>query len=296
MKVITITKRKLQELKALDLPNNVFNCEAEIYDFTYRGQRKILKKLYHLKGAIFANKLYTLEMLDTYKEYLPHSFYLPDSLVSVNGTITGFTEPYGEGYNLSTVLTSPNFSIKEQIYYLKKIGEILEQLKNIRKYSPLNCIYLNDLHDSNFLVNPANKELGVVDLDSCRIENNNPFVSRFLSPFSLANTNPKYIKATNGECGGYMVADENTDIYCYVMVILNYLYQGRANHFDTIEMYNYLNYLESIGFNKELVLSIEKILFNCPNENPLPYLDSITEESVIRAREKVYRKVSRRQN
>lgn len=294
MKVITISKKKFQELPLLDLSNTIFNSEAKIYDFKYRGERKVLKNLHHLEGSRFANKLYTLEMLDTNQEYLPHCFYIPDSLVSVNGTISGFTVPFVKGVNLSTILTDHNFSSKEQIYFLKKIGEILEQLKNIRKYTPLNCIYLNDLHDSNFIVNPSNKELNVIDLDSCRIGTNSPFAARFLTPLSLANVNPKYKVTTETESGGYMEADENTDIYCYIMVILNYLYQGHVNRFNLNEFYNYLNYLEQIGIDKNLIQSFEKITYNCSNENPLPYLDTLTEKNVYQAQSTEYKKLIKR--
>lgn len=80
MKIINISKKKFQELKKIDLSREIFNTEGTIYDFEYRGEKKILKTLYTLNGYTFANKLYTIEMLDSNKEYLPSSFYIPDYL------------------------------------------------------------------------------------------------------------------------------------------------------------------------------------------------------------------------
>ena len=64
MKIISISKKSFEKLHELELPPEVFNNEAEIYDFNYRGEEKVLKVLNILNGKTFANKLYTLEMLD----------------------------------------------------------------------------------------------------------------------------------------------------------------------------------------------------------------------------------------
>ena len=151
----------------------------KIFDFDYRGNKKILKTLYTLNGHTFANKLYTLEMLDSNKEYLPSNFYIPDYLCTVDSKVIGFTVPKIEGINLTDILKSKQIDYKEQIYYLKKIGEILNQLHNIRKYTNLTDIYINDLHDSNFIVDNNNRELKVIDLDSCKICSNEPFPADF---------------------------------------------------------------------------------------------------------------------
>ena len=289
MKVITISKKAYSKLEPLVLPREIFNTEAKMYDFNYRGNRKVIKSLYTLDGERFANKLYTLEMLDTHREYLPVTFHIPDALLSVNGSIKGFTIPYVEGINLSTILQDRQVSIKEQIYYLKKIGEILEQLRNIRQYTPLKDIYINDLHESNFIVNPNNRSLQSIDLDSCKIGTNTVFPSRFLGPSQLLKDNENKYRPnpeTNGS--GYIIPSEDTDLYCYMMIILNYLYGGKVNSMNIIEFYEYMNYLSKIGIHKELLDIFEKLINTCHNENPVNLLDSLTEENVCRANIKVY--------
>ena len=292
--VITISKKKFETLEPLKLSRGVFNTEAEIYDFPYRGQIKVLKRLFHQSGEVFANKLYTLEMLDAYKEYLPDNFCVPDSLISVNGSIEGFTIPKKEGSTLVSLLKDLSVDSTEQIHYLKKVGSILQHLHVIRKYTPLNDFYLNDIHDSNFIVNPNNRELTVIDLDSCKIKNNEAFPSRYLTPYSLLNNVKSKYKINQDGTLGYVTADEQSDLYCYVMMILNYLYGENIDSVSIDEFYEYLNYLEDIGVNQELVDNFGRVVINKPNENPVNYLDTLTRENVFRAKKNVYKKVKKR--
>lgn len=290
MKIISISKKKFEELERLSLSREIFNTEGTMYDFDYRGNKKILKTLYTLNGYTFANKLYTIEMLDSNKEYLPSSFYIPDYLCTVEGKVIGFTIPKIEGTNLSTILTSKDINYKEQIYYLKKIGEILTQLHNIRKYTPLKDIYINDLHDSNFIVDNNNRELKVIDLDSCKIGSNEPFAARFLTPVSMICGVEKYKVNEDKHSNGYIVPNSDSDIYCYCMIILNYLYGNKVNNIGIENFYEYLNYLEAIGVNKELIDIFGNLFTNCKNENPVNYLDSLTSEQICRAKKLVYDK------
>ena len=294
MNAINISKNKFNELKKMCFPKEVLNTESTIYDFSYKGNRKVIKSLFNNKGPIFANKLYTIEMLDTNREYLPYNFYIPDYLITKHGNIIGFTVPYIDGINFATILKNNKLLPSEQIYYLKRVGEILEQLKNIRKYTPLKNIFINDLNESNFIVNPKSRELYVIDLDSCRIENNASATARYLTPFSLLNNlKGKYNVVENNEPFGYVKANENSDLYCYNIIILNYLFGKSVNNMTIDEFYSYLNYLEYIGINKNLIESFNSIIINKKNQNPANYLDTLTNKEVYRAKEIVYKKLKK---
>lgn len=248
MKTISISKKAFKNLDLLDLPQEVLNTEGIIYQFSYKRQDKILKKLYHCEGPVFANKLYTLEMLDYYKDYLPANFYIPDYLVSVSNRINAFTCPKCQGKTLQVILSDKNLDYNEKIFYLKQIGFILEKLKNIRKYTPLKDIYLNDIHSSNFMVEPINHEVSVIDLDSCKIADNKAFPSKFLIDDSLVSLIPSKYQKNNDQMPGtgLFIVDEETDLYCYSMLILNYLCGINVHRLSLEEYYEYLNYLESI--------------------------------------------------
>lgn len=291
IKVISLSKKKFKELEKISLSKEILNTEGIIYEFNYRGKNKILKTLYNSSGATFANKLYTIEMLDVYKEYLPTNFYIPDYLCNVDQHVVGFTVPKIDGINLNTILTMKKGDYKEQIYYLKKIGEILVQLHNIRKYTPLKDFYIGDLHESNFMVDSNNRELKVIDLDSSKIGFNKASVARFLTDKSVIYNINKYIKNTDESSNSYIIPDSNTDMYCYIIMILNYLYGINVSNMSIEELFEYLNYLEYIGVNKELINVFSKIVSNCKNESPLYYLDSLTPEQIYRSSNKVYNNV-----
>ena len=292
MQAISMSQNKYKQLTKMNLPKEVFNTEAIIYDFRYKGEEKVFKKLLNNMGVNLANKLYTLEMLDVNRKYLPENLCIRDYLTIVGGVVEGFTMPKIEGINFSTTLKNKNITIEEKIYYLKKIGELLHQLEQIRKYTPFNDFYLNDIHESNFIVNPYKKTITAVDLDSSRVCSKANFASRYLTPLALLNNvKDKYkIIEDNSSSLGYVEADSNTDLYCYIIMILNYLYGENINNLNLEDFYNYLTYLEKIGINKELIEIFKNIVSNKDNENPYDLLDTLTTEQVARSRKIVYKK------
>lgn len=292
MQAISMSQNKYKQLTKMNLPKEVFNTEAIIYDFRYKGEEKVFKKLLNNMGVNLANKLYTLEMLDVNRKYLPENLCIPDYLTIVGGVVEGFTMPKIEGINFSTTLKNKNITIEEKIYYLKKIGELLHQLEQIRKYTPFNDFYLNDIHESNFIINPYKKTITAVDLDSSRVCSKANFASRYLTPLALLNNvKDKYkIIEDNSSSLGYVEADSNTDLYCYIIMILNYLYGENINNLNLEDFYNYLTYLEKIGINKELIEIFKNIVSNKDNENPYDLLDTLTTEQVARSRKIVYKK------
>ena len=305
MYTISMSKKKFETLVPLELDKEVTNSEAKMYRFNYRGKEKVFKNLHRLKGSIFANKLYTLEMLSTYKDVLPSSFVVPDALCAVNGSITGFTSDYIDGINLQVLLNNPKVDLNTKIYYLETIGNILEQLKHIRDNEEVDGIFLNDLHAGNFIVTPSN-ELKVVDLDSCKICGNKPFASKYLSynpsvdpqakPKHLFNHSKKYQifekdqpKEYYSELG-YIDADENSDLYCYIITIMNFLYGASMNKMTMDEFYDYLHYLGELGFKKKMIDCFERIILDCDNTNPRNYLSDLRGqyEMVGKANHRIY--------
>ena len=291
MQAISMSQNKYKQLTKMNLPKEVFNTEAIIYDFRYKGEEKVFKKLLNNMGVNLANKLYTLEMLDVNRKYLPENLCIPDYLTIVGGVVEGFTMPKIEGINFSTTLKNKNITIEEKIYYLKKIGELLHQLEQIRKYTPFNDFYLNDIHESNFIVNPYKKTITAVDLDSSRVCSKANFASRYLTPLALLNNvKDKYkIIEDNSSSLGYVEADSNTDLYCYIIMILNYLYGKNVNSMKVVDYYNYLSYLYYLKIDNNLLNSFQRLLTNCENINPYPYLDSLTQEQIYRSNYKVYK-------
>ncbi len=290
MQIINMSKTKLNSLEPLILPKNVTSTECELFKYPYYGKEKLLKKLHRTDGIIFANKLYTIEALNANKDSMPSNFVLPESLVSINKKIEAFTMKYIKGINLSVILNNPDITYEEKIHYLKSIGRILEQMQNIRKYTNLNNFYLGDIHEDNFLVKRDKQEIYIVDLDSCKIAGNKSFPGRYLTNSSLIKyNNTKYQTLSQTDDLADYKIDENTDIYCYIIMILNYLYDGRVDRLSLDKFYDFINYLEDIKVNIELIECFNKIVVGGNNINPCNYLDTLTPKQVAGAR-RLYKK------
>lgn len=290
MQIINMSKTKLNSLEPLILPKNVTSTECELFKYPYYGKEKLLKKLHRTDGIIFANKLYTIEALNANKDSMPSNFILPESLVSINKKIEAFTMKYIKGINLSVILNNPDITYEEKIHYLKSIGRILEQMQNIRKCTNLNNFYLGDIHEDNFLVERDKQEVYIVDLDSCKIAGNKSFPGRYLTNSSLIKyNNTKYQTLSQTDDLADYKIDENTDIYCYIIMILNYLYDGRVDRLSLDKFYDFINYLEDIKVNIELIECFNKIVVGGNNINPCNYLDTLTPKQVAGAR-RLYKK------
>lgn len=290
MQIINMSKTKLNSLEPLILPKNVTSTECELFKYPYYGKEKLLKKLHRTDGIIFANKLYTIGALNANKDSMPSNFVLPESLVSINKKIEAFTMKYIKGINLSVILNNPDITYEEKIHYLKSIGRILEQMQNIRKYTNLNNFYLGDIHEDNFLVERDKQEIYIVDLDSCKIAGNKSFPGRYLTNSSLIKyNNTKYQTLLQTDDLADYKIDENTDIYCYIIMILNYLYDGRVDRLSLDKFYDFINYLEDIKVNIELIECFNKIVVGGNNINPCNYLDTLTPKQVAGAR-RLYKK------
>ena len=72
-------------------------------------------------------------------------------------------------------------------------------------------------------------------------------------------------------------------------LILNYLYDGRVDRLSLDKFYDFINYLEDIKVNIELIECFNKIVVGGNNINPCNYLDTLTPKQVAGAR-RLYKK------
>ena len=237
---------------------------------------KILKRLYVTTGPMFGNKLQTINsLIDLQQDIDIPEIVFPERLAIINSEVVGYVMELVESVNLETALRSYDVSAETKIKYLRQIGEILEKMKTVRKFTEIKDFYLNDMHEHNFIIDSKTDSVRVVDIDSCKINGNYTFASRYLSPMSMIANIKKYKHETNGICGGYLIPSEDTELYCYTIMILNTLYGGGFNRVSLEEFYNYIEYLHSIGASLELVDTFEKVVSNNHNENPYEILDSL---------------------
>ena len=87
------------------------------------------------------------------------------------------------------------------------------------------------------------------------------------------------------------MADENSDLYCYTMMVLNYLYSSNVTKLSLEEYYDYLEYLRTLGYSEKFIAALQTIVIPQKNENISQFLDELSSEQVYRARESVYQYV-----
>lgn len=292
MESVSMSKNKFGKLEPLLLPDGIHNTESDLFHYRYRNKDMILKKLYFTVGNIFGNKLYTIEALSSNASLIPDYFILPEFWVSINKKIEAFVMKYVPGTNLSVFLKDPFVDYEDKKYYLKRVGKILEHMKSIRSFTTLTDFYLGDLHEDNFIIDKVNREIYVADMDSCKIDNNMSCPARYLTSRALLNNvTGKYNLNNASNALGRYVIDENTDLYCYVIMILTYLYGEKINDMDLSSFYEYLNYLDSLKIDHNLLDCFDRIVTNGDNKNPADYIDTLTAKQIGMARSRVYKKM-----
>lgn len=299
MRVMNISEKRFKELVPLELPEDIYNMESDLYiieEKTKWLKRKyILKKFCNDVDTVFSNKLYTInELIGKKDEIGIEELIMPEKLISVYGKIVGYTMPLIDNINFKHVLTSIKFSNEQKIAYFKEIGEILNKMKKVRQYTSITDFYLNDLHENNFILNKNTGRINVVDMDSCKINGNSTFISRYLFPFSPISDVSKYVQLEQIQSvGGVYKIDENTDLFCYIVMILNYLSGTKITSLSIDEYYDYLSYLHSIGVSYELIDMFALVYTGHDNVNPYEYLDELV-NVVGRSSYKVYEYIKKK--
>ena len=280
MNVMNISESKFNNLERFELPDGVFNSESELFYIDEKNKwekrRFLLKKLNNDFGIVLSNKLFTVNELITNKDVIGiPELVIPDKLVSIHGKIVGFTIPLVNGNNFGEVLSNDNISVSDKIKYFKEIGYILENMKYVRQYTSLNDFYLNDIHENNFVFNNETGKINVVDMDSCKINNNMTMTALRLNPFCNICDFNKYEKEES-MCGGCYKPSYNTEMYSYIIMFLRFISNYRINEIDVSSYYTYMEYLHKLGISYELIDILASIYSEKDNVNPYLLLDEFT--------------------
>lgn len=266
----SININKEMFIEKLKLSENIINTESELYKMQVNSEIKILKRFSHRD---LDNKIKTMSALIDNKDCFDEKFIIPETIALYDDEIIGYIMRYVDNYNLSDILNSNEFSISFKKDLLKQIGNILLYTDKIRKQNKeLSNFYIGDLHTNNFMYDKERKILTVCDLDSCKVSRKFNFSSLYLktAPNILFMTD-KYPLDYNSE----NVINSNTDIFCYIILILNFLYGGNVQHLGKNDYEKYLEYLKSNGLSLELIDIFARIYDDCDNINPVYFIDRI---------------------
>lgn len=285
MKILHISNDDNSSLNRLVLNEKVSNTESDIFLYDYNGSKYILKELYPFEKNKCDNRIRTLLNIESNNNIIPDYFIKPEFLVSLDYQIKYWSSRFIDGINLNVIINNDNISFDIKKKYLKRIGHILKQMDYIRRNTKLNDFYIGDLNENNFIVD-KNGRLLICDVDSIKINGNKSSVSKYINPFSLfskAGTRKYRVDNSDNRIADYVI-DKNTDLYCYNIMIMNFLYGGEVNDIDTEEFYRFLNYLDGINIDHNMISMFNKIILEEDNSNPCYYIDSLTDNKIIKAR------------
>lgn len=291
MKTISLTENQFKRLTPYQLNNEIRSTEGKLFyldkgDWKYIREGLLFKKLYVNSDSVMANKLFTIGMLNSNEVFRSlDEFVVPKYLVSIDDTIQGFALSEKKNItNLGIILGSQNVPLNQKFILLEKVGFLLNKVYNLQKNSI--SFSFGDLHPYNFLVDQF-QNLFVVDLDSSYFGTGMPLASYYLSTNKHISTiTSKYYFNQDG----LSFPDYNSDLFCYNMIILNTIAGQNMNVLSLENYYEYICYLDSLGFPDELLQAFQKNYTASNNVNPVSFLNQIPVERVYEAGYKVFQK------
>lgn len=294
MNIMNMSKYDLRKIKKFSLARGLINTEAELFILKVKNdwniEYKMLKVFYNNSGSNFSNKLFTINELIDKKEIINmNELVIPEKILIINDEVKGFSMPYIKSVSFETVLNDFKIDNLNKIEYFKQISNILKKMDQLRKNSELSDFYLNDIHENNFIVNNETDKINVVDLDSCKIGGNKPFASKYLTMYApISNMNSKYKLNNDINFSSCVIPDKNTDLYCYTMMIINFLFKGKANLMNRDKYYLYLDYLRSIGYSYNLLDKFYKIYEYVDNELIDEELNELNNDMIYKSHNKIF--------
>ena len=280
MKKINFTKEELNNLEKLHLVVGTIEKESIMY-YSPSNENEIIKVYNN-----FDNKLYVMEklrntrnLLKYIKEFEFDELLKPTGIALLDNEIIGIIYPIVEAYTARTYLNLNIVPMKLKIEIIRKIGLLLEKIKN--SDSKFNAAF-SDVHADNFLVNDikvdenkiiTNLSIMACDTDSMRILDSKGTPGLYLYDSEKLTEFDKY----KFDSEKIIIPDSNTDIYCYIMIILDFISKSNFAYCLNVDEYNrYIDYLDKLQYDSKLLESFSSIYKNdIDNISPLPYLDSL---------------------
>lgn len=251
--------------------NDINHSESTLY---INGN--ILYKKMNLFNNNMQNKINTVNTLINNKNIINiPEIILPNNISYLDKEkgIIIISEPFINNINLKHILKSEEYSFKEKINYLKEIGIILEKMKQVRTNTNFKNFFIGDLYPDNFILNKETQKINLIDTDSIKVnDNNNP--SYYLYENKIIDTIDKYQKKELPYFTEYTI-DENTDLFCYTIMLLNFISSYNINKFNKEEFNSFIEYLYSIGLSNNLLTIFSNIYSSNNNINPYPYIDEL---------------------
>ena len=289
--------KDIRDIREFKVSDGVSHVESKLYTGRKNGIDVLIKLLifYSVRddNDICLDKMYVINELYDNKNIIGiDELVMPIERARIYNDNIVCIYPYVPSYNFKDVINDNEVSVRDKINYLKQIGEILDKMDKVRKRGEISTFYLGDVHESNFIINKNTNRVNVVDMDSSKINFSCDNSSKYLY---LCDSIYEVDKYKVREHFGVSVCniDKNTDIFCYITIILNYILGIDMCSLD-IKDYNIcMEYLRDMGVSNNLVDILYRVYTNEDNINPYMLLDEFTylKDKIDNNRSKLLRRV-----
>ena len=278
MHIINLRMREIRKLKELYLEPGVLNTEALMLVLKKKSFPDHVARVFKYLDAqddssIMSKKLFTVTSLNTIEEYKDiEELVIPDSIIYVDGNIAGFAMPLIDSHkNLGAIINDNSISLEIKLHYLEQSGNIIDKIQRIEKED--HRFQFGDLNEFNFIIDKDDK-LKAIDLDSSYLGLGEPLnMAYYLLKNKYIQSLPEKYKSTPT---GIIIPTDNTDLYCYNMIILNALSKVNLYRYDIDVYYKYLEYLKYIlDLPTDIIKAFHNIYIPKDNINPKDILKEI---------------------
>lgn len=279
MERLDLTSKELEQLDSLNLKSYIINTESKFYLYNNKLLKIYLEYFYNDYENMEIRFNIINDLIRFLKEVNIPELVTPEKLITIDEKFAGILIPRIYGQNVSAIINSPNVPLNIKIEILKQIGIILEKIKNLdAKY---NAAFA-DVHADNFMVSGINnqnlsdksniKTFGI-DTEGMKFFNHTGNSNYYFGDNANLDNLDKY----EVNYAGLIIPSTNTDIFCYVNMILEFIAKDNEFHLKNIDEFKrYLDYLDKLDFDPKLLEAFASIYKNdTPNISPLPYLDTI---------------------
>lgn len=254
MNIYDITSRQFKNLEKYEVSSISTECELYIINNHYKWikEHSLFKKFFITEGEYFSNKLYTINTLIYNKKdiNIPELIF-PNYLISIDHQINGFAMPFiQDSINFAQALKTNCLTMADKIRILKQIQNILNKVHSYPNF------YITDIHEANFLINTKTGTIKVGDLDSCKIGANNASPAKYLNTNkNIRSLSHKYVLNKDG----IYEPNINSEIFCFLIMVLNAISGININVLSIEQFYDYISYLDTIGFDRNLIQTFGNI-------------------------------------
>ena len=176
--------------------------------------------------------------------YLIPEIAMPISIYKKGLHIQGYTMKHYSGISIRDFLTDEYVDSTTQLRCLIKLGSVICQLPE--------DIFIGDLHGENVLVE-ENGNIHIIDIDGFSTKK-----CEITCPLSAVNNIPKIRKYFHRN--GKIKISRESDVFCFYLLFLSWLSKEDVFRWNTIEIEEYLYYLERINFPKAICDEIYNLL------------------------------------